>query len=274
MCSILLITVDIQYHSITHNPTINFILIFIYYTYVPSTKFIVSVVSEVTKKDWRRWIRETGLVHRTATSLPFVPAFVRSTIIRRKFFVQQIVWFPFPSFCWLSSLSLLSLKIPWTKKKKKKDWKRKRMMSVHPIGEQWTHIASTPFPLSLSRRRRRIVRVEGHAWVCTRSAWVRGVHTRLGSSTCKCQWRLKIGRLSETRNLSLSSGVHTRLLKVRMVSTTKNSFVRWPWHPTTRSDEITLRRMMYDLMVWRQGVLLLSLWYCVNEDVREECKCN
>lgn len=138
-------------------------------------------------------------------------------------------------------------------------------MSVHPIGEQWTHIASTPFPLSLSRRRRRIVRVEGHAWVCIRSAWVRGVHTRLGSSTCKCQWRLKIGRLSETRNLSLSSGVHTRLLKVRMVSTTKNSFLRWPWHLATRSDEITLRRMMYDLMVWRQGVLLLSLWYCVNE---------
>lgn len=62
VCSILLITVAIQYRSITHNnPTINFILISIYYTYIPYTKLIVSVVSKkVTKKKKKKKTIDDG----------------------------------------------------------------------------------------------------------------------------------------------------------------------------------------------------------------------
>lgn len=143
----------------------------------------------------------------TTTFLSFVSAFVRSTIIRRKFFVQQIVWFPFPSFCWLSSLSLLSLKIPRTKKKKKE--KKKNDVCAPDRGTMNTYRG-----LLLSPCYYRAVGGGSCALKGTRGR-VHGVrecvelHTRLGPSTCKCQWRLKIGRLSETRNLALSSDVHT-----------------------------------------------------------------
>ena len=151
------------------------------------------------------------------------------------------------------------------------------MMSVHPIGEQWTHIASTPFPaLLLSSRRRRIVRVEGHAWVCTQSAWVRGVHTRLGLSTCKCQWRLKIGRLS-CLSLSLSLS-HSLRIYIR-VSWKSKWFLRrriclFNDLDILRLDQTRLRYVGWCTLMWRQVGVLVSLWYCVNDDIREERRCN
>lgn len=154
---------------------------------------------------WSWWIRETALVHRISTR-PFLlrlhspehPIAALTSSLSRSFH--------FPFHVSRGSLRVATLKIPQKKKKKKRNHVRA------PDQRTMNTPCSIPRPALLlsSRRRRRTVRVEGHAWACTRSAWVRGVYTRLGLSTCKCQWRLKIGRRESVRVSFLTPDIPKR----------------------------------------------------------------
>ena len=237
--------------------------------YVPPTKFIVSVVSEVTKKDWRQWNST-----RSSNIPSFCVVFVRSTIIRRKFFVQQIIWFPFPSFCWLSSLSLLSLKYRKRKKEKKIKIEKKKAWCLCTRSGNNDHISC----LLLSPCHYR-----GVGGSCALKGTRGCVH---GVRECVSAW----------------SAHATRSVYVQMSMTSKN-------RPTLRNEKsLTLFGCTYASIESRNGfydeefhlfddprLIQMRLCYvgwcttwwcddrvffwflcgfCVNEDVREERACN